>query len=325
MYIYRHLNKIKTYIFKWVDSDKITESDALSVLQVAHDLQKKQFNKQRTLLKTSKLFVMMGTALLLSSILYFFASNWKGMTHLEKVAVVISAMLIPYILAFTIKSLSISYKKLSLFTGNFIFGIGVALIGQTYNSHADSYLLFLVWAIPTILLSIVIRYEPLYILSIILVNLSAWLYMTSYSTYIEWSSFTKMFLLNLALTTIFYLSEHFTNTGRYSKYIAFIGASLCLYLLTFSEISPQYYLITNPLFIVYILGKGIYHLRKKLDVPMVYICAAISTIYIISKYFEIVIFKFIYYGNYVFPVLILTILFSFGLLALNQYALKKST
>ena len=50
---------------------------------------------------------------------------------------------------------------------------------------------------------------------------------------------------------------------------------------------------------------------------MVYICAAISAFYIISKYFEIMIY------NFADDVFILMILFGFGLIALNHYAFEK--
>eukprot|EP01047_Picozoa_sp_COSAG01_P013320 COSAG01_NODE_621_length_14780_cov_1056.278591_15_plen_239_part_00 len=226
-------------------------------------------------------------------------------------------MLIPYVSAFIIKPLSQSYKNLCLFAGVFIFGIGVALIGQTYNSHADSYMLFLVWSVPTILLSMLIRYEPFYVLGIILVNLTGWFYINPYFIQMEWPSFLKMFLINLVLTSVFYLSEHLTNTGRYSKYIAFTCTSFYLYLLTFYEIVKWNLLITNLLFIAMVLGAGIYHLRYKLDIPMVYTSAAIGIIYIISKYVEIIAY------NFNEGVFILMIFFGFGLIAINYYVFDK--
>ena len=41
-----------------------------------------------------------------------------------------------------------------------------------------------------------------------------------------------------------------------------------------------------------VLGAGIYHLRYKLDVPMVYTSAAVGIIYIISKFVEIIAYNF---------------------------------
>ena len=316
-YIYQHLNTIRSYVFKWVESGQVTEEKARPILQIASNLQKKQFDKQSAFLRISNLFIVLGAAMLLSSLLYFFASNWKGMTHLEKISVVVAAMLIPYVSAFIIKSLSQSYKNLCLFAGVFIFGIGVALIGQAYNSHADSYMLFLVWSVPTILLSILIRYEPFYVLGIILVNLAGWFYVNPYFIQMEWPSFLKMFLINLVLTSVFYLSEHLTITGKYSKYIAFTCSSFYLYLLTFYEIVKWNLLITNLIFIAMVLGAGIYHLRYKLDVPMVYTSAAVGIIYIISKFVEIIAYNFNEGGIYTND------LFGFGLIAINYYVFDK--
>ena len=63
----------------------------------------------------------------------------------------------------------------------------------SHNSHADSYMLFLVWSVPTILLSILIRYEPFYVLGSILVNLAGWFYVNPYFIQMEWPSFKNVF------------------------------------------------------------------------------------------------------------------------------------
>ena len=317
-YIFQHLNTISAYVFKWVEFGLVTEDKAHSILQTSKNLQKNQYDKKNAFLRISKLFIVLGAAMLLGSLLYFFASNWNGMTHLEKVAIVIFSMLTPYVSAFIFKHLSQSYKNLCLFAGVFIFGIGVALIGQTYNSHADSYMLFLVWSVPVILLSIIIRYEPFYVLGIILINLTGWFYVNPTFIQMEWPSFFKMFLINLVLTSIFYLSEYLRNTGRYSKYIAFSCTSFYLYILTFYEIVKWYLLITNLLFIAMVLGAGIYHLRYKLDVPMVYTSVAIGLIYIISKYFEIFVNN--YYAE---GFLLMITFFGIGLIAINYYVINK--
>ena len=205
-----------------------------------------------------------------------------------------------------------------LFSGVFIFGIGVALIGQTYNSHADSHMLFLVWLIPTILLSILIRYEAFYVLGIILVNLSGWLYINTHSIPTEWSSFLTMFLTNLALACIFYISEHIAKTGRYAKYIAFTCTSFYLFILSFhQDINNINLFITNLLFIAMLLGTGMYHLRYKLDVPMVYISTIFGIIYIIARYIKIIVY------NFSSGILIQMIFFGFVLIAINYFIVEK--
>lgn len=65
-----------------------------------------------------------------------------------------------------------------LFTGAVAFGVGVALMGQIYNSHADSYLLFLIWLIPVLILSVLTRHQLLYVLSYILFHLMVFFYLT---------------------------------------------------------------------------------------------------------------------------------------------------
>ena len=60
--------------------------------------------------------------------------------------------------------------------GSIAFGVAVALLGQVYNSHADSYTLFLIWLIPSALLAVFTRYPIFFIQSYILLNLTVYSY-----------------------------------------------------------------------------------------------------------------------------------------------------
>ena len=113
-HVYSHINRIRQYIYKWIESGLITEKTALLLIQKAEGIQKVQFVKHEAILRIAKLFNILGASLMISSILYFFASNWKALTHLEKVAVVLAAMIVPYFLSFVFKPHQKLYKQLSL-------------------------------------------------------------------------------------------------------------------------------------------------------------------------------------------------------------------
>jgi uncharacterized membrane-anchored protein/uncharacterized membrane protein len=120
----------------------------------------------------------LGTSAILAAAIYFYASNWGGLSRFEKFAPIMIGVIVLYGLSvfWGRKPERQFLSRLSLLACCISFGIGVALIGQTYNSHADSYRLFTVWLIPAILFSILSRWQPFYILSFILANLAYYFY-----------------------------------------------------------------------------------------------------------------------------------------------------
>ena len=98
----------------------------------------------------------LGTSLLLSAAAYFYASNWEALSRWEKLAPLLAAIALMYALSefFARRPGRAFLSRLALLAGCLFFGVGVALIGQMYNSHADSYSLFAVWLIPALLLAV---------------------------------------------------------------------------------------------------------------------------------------------------------------------------
>jgi len=120
---------------------------------------------------------LLGLIFLLVAIIYFFASNWPGLDRPVKIGLSLSILLVCAALALLYKR-SRTFAYLSnwwLFLSAVAFAVCVALIGQMYNSHADSYVLFLVALIPSALLAAFTRYRPLYWLSFLLFELTFWL------------------------------------------------------------------------------------------------------------------------------------------------------
>ena len=123
---------------------------------------------------------VLGISLILTAMIYFFAANWAGLERSEKLILSTSLTLLFYIGWFVFQRIHWIHQqfmsKLFLLAGVISFGVGTALIGQIYNSHADSYMLFTIWLVPALLMSLVSRYQPLYVLSFILFILAVWFY-----------------------------------------------------------------------------------------------------------------------------------------------------
>jgi len=126
-----------------------------------------------------RLGYFLAISLLLSALLYFFASNWPLLGRWEKIGVSFAMLALFYLFAYLFSFLLKRHAFLGnwlLVAGGLAFGITVALLGQIYNSHADSYLLFAVWLVPNLLFAFLTRYQPFYVISYGLAILAFWFY-----------------------------------------------------------------------------------------------------------------------------------------------------
>lgn len=124
----------------------------------------------------------MGVSLLLAAIIYFFAANWNGLGRADKILASAGMIVLFYGVSFLFSKMKFMLGHHSFLSAIFLvggcisFGASVALLNQIYNSHADTYELFLVWSIPALLFAIITRYNPFYLLTYALIHLTLWQY-----------------------------------------------------------------------------------------------------------------------------------------------------
>jgi uncharacterized membrane-anchored protein/uncharacterized membrane protein len=127
-----------------------------------------------------RLGYFLAISLLLSSLLYFFASNWPALDRWEKIGVSVSVLALFYCFSYVGALVLKRHAFISnwlLVAGGLSFGVSVALLGQIYNSHADSYMLFAVWLVPNLLFAFLTRYQPFYVISYVLAHLAIWFFL----------------------------------------------------------------------------------------------------------------------------------------------------
>ncbi|MFD1450388.1 MULTISPECIES: GDYXXLXY domain-containing protein [Oceanobacillus] len=243
---------------------------------------------EKTGIKTGYL---LGISLLLSSIFYFFAANWQGFDRLTKVGSSLALIVLFYGLHLLLARVMKQQQFLSawlLVATSIVFGLSYALIGQIYNSHADSYELFLVWLISALLFSVITKYEPFYVLSYLLLHLTIYFYMEPSTYFTNWNEhqyFWVLFGVILVNAAIFYLNELFllSKTLKYGSVIVFYFGFVCL---TMLATIPLYKVISNGLYII-VLGIGLYYwLKIKTNRVMVTIVGVYITAYLFSKSFQ---------------------------------------
>ncbi|MBD8067711.1 GDYXXLXY domain-containing protein [Bacillus sp. PS06] len=231
--------------------------------------------------------------LFLSSIIYFFAGNWATFTRFEKLALSISAMLFFYLLSVLATRFITHHEFLGkwlVVAGAITFGVSVALVGQIYNSHADSFMLFLVWLIPTLLLALITHYLPFWMLSYILFHLTYWFYLNPSSYHIvrsdfqEWLSYFILALINMI---IFGLTFTRTFSDKYIRYLSYIATHAFLIGVSFVQLFEPFSGWTNLIYIGFVVFSYHYFSANKTDRGLTIILFVMGSIYVYVKLIEL--------------------------------------
>ena len=94
----------------------------------------------------SRLFLAVGSALVLCGVVYFFAFNWAKITPLVKLAS-IQAGLLSCLLGACYYKLERVAGQVLLLSASVLTGVFMAVYGQIYQTGADAYQLFMMWSV----------------------------------------------------------------------------------------------------------------------------------------------------------------------------------
>ncbi|RCW43107.1 GDYXXLXY domain-containing protein [Paenibacillus prosopidis] len=247
-------------------------------------------------LNVTRVGFLMGVSLLLAAIIYFFAANWNGLGRADKILASAGIVVLFYGVSYAFSKMKIMLGHHSFLSAIFLvggcisFGAAVALLNQTYNSHADNYELFLVWSIPALLLAWITRYNPFYLLAYALVHLTLWLYFFPSSMYFAHSDERIMLiggmfaLLNLLL---FFLTETNRLMSIPLKIVSFIIFHVALLVLSNSFEYEDYGVWMN-IPIVAALAIGFYYFTHvRLNKTMLTLNALAASAFAVVKFIEL--------------------------------------
>lgn len=242
---------------------------------------------------TIQLGYVLGASALLTAIVYFFATNWEKLNRWEKFIPV-------FVLIMGFYGLSVwlyrqngrqFLSKLSLFASCISFGVGVGLIGQTYNSHADSYSLFAVWFIPAFFLALLTRWQPYYVLAYILGHLAYGIYFFG-----RWGGISEAEIIQITIWLgiaivngiLYVLTEQGRLQSPFLKWITFQVGLAVLVVASNSHAYEKYGIFMNlPLVIV--LAITVYYTHKTRNKAYLLFAGLWVSITVIVKYIEIII------------------------------------
>lgn len=123
----------------------------------------------------NNLLLYLGALLLVSGIFFFFAYNWANLHHFAKFGLVQAGIVGAAGLAHYLGLEKLS-GKVSLTVAALLVGALLAVFGQFYQTGADSYMLFLLWAILIAGWVFISSFQPLWLVLIVLSNLTAVLF-----------------------------------------------------------------------------------------------------------------------------------------------------
>lgn len=141
------------------------------------------------------LTLALGAGLVVAGILFFFAFNWAGMHRFVKLGLLEAAVAGAAGLAFWL-GLERLEGKIALLAASGLVGGLLAVFGQVYQTGADAYQLFLLWAGLISGWVLVSRFTPLWMLWLGLLNLTIWLYAAQELRYLDGRAYAALFALN---------------------------------------------------------------------------------------------------------------------------------
>ena len=130
----------------------------------------------------------LGAVLVLSGIVFFFAYNWADMHRFAKFAVLEATLLIVVALAWRLGPASHGGRA-ALLGAAVLPGVLLAVYGQTYQTGADPYGLFLMWGLLIAPWVFIGRSAALWMLQLVLGNLSLMLWWTGVYRPPQWMGF----------------------------------------------------------------------------------------------------------------------------------------
>lgn len=157
----------------------------------------------------SRVVLAFAVLLLCSGVIFFFAYNWDDLSRYSKFAIAQGALLVS-LLPLVRVNLQQPAGQAAMFAASVLVGALLALVGQTYQSGADPYQLFLVWALLISPWVVLARMPALWLLLLILLNVSMVLALNALSVRHLFAPFSNLgwsfFALNTAAAGLWMLA-----------------------------------------------------------------------------------------------------------------------
>lgn len=193
----------------------ISRHSNLTEKGVDRALKENVYADRRAWQKFLRLFlIVLGIGFTVLGIVFFFAYNWDGLHKFVKIGLLEGLVILTTGLVLFPK-IHIGVRRIILTGAAILVGVLFAVFGQIYQTGADAYDFFLVWTVFITLWAIVSNFTPLWLIYLVLINLTVILYSQQVAR--DWSeifTFTLLLIINTAFLAIAILLSKHSKTAR---------------------------------------------------------------------------------------------------------------
>ncbi|STZ02446.1 DUF2157 domain-containing protein [Moraxella equi] len=195
---------------------------------------------------------LIGIGVLVASLVYFVASNWFYLPHSVRMAIPMSLMVLSSVASVWIRHDTARQTLHTLAVG--MIGLSLAVIGQAYQTGADSFWLFGIWSVLALPYLYRHNYGVFFIWAIIS-PLTVYLFFKQ--THIGTDGSFYLIAMNILLLGNLYLTHRYYPIGKYLLIMMIGVLSLFSVFLQIDNTHIIYILsiIALPLFAIYLLTK----------------------------------------------------------------------
>ncbi|MCW3171479.1 DUF2157 domain-containing protein [Shewanella subflava] len=205
----------RSNIWQWFTAGKIVANNLNAAMLAAYPYP----SEHNWLQLIANLVLFLGMLLLSAGVIFFMAFNWDALANLTKFAIVeglLMAFIGGYYLTHRASDASNPNKFVAfnhhwnlpnamLLGASIMVGALLALVGQTYQTGADPWQLFALWAVFILPFAVIAGFDLLWLLVLVLVNVSLGIYFDSFASI--WG--VKLALIQImALFSLVNLSIH---------------------------------------------------------------------------------------------------------------------
>jgi uncharacterized membrane protein len=158
-----------------------------------------------------KMLLWLGMLSVVTGVIFFVAYNWQGIGRIGRFALAQAVLILTLVPLIKYDRFSV-IGKVALTAASILVGAILALLGQTYQTGADTWELFAIWAAIILPWVILARCTVLWIIWVALVNIALYLYTALWNP-IGWivhtvPSLSMLILFNAAVTIIWEYAYH---------------------------------------------------------------------------------------------------------------------
>jgi uncharacterized membrane protein len=165
------MRSTRSSFLHWVESGAIDVDRATEAASVVHI----RPDASRWLRLVDLLLLAAGALALASGVVFFIAFNWDALGRFGKFAGAQVLTVAAVVLYWRLGATKVT-AQVALLVAALLLGALLALYGQTYQTGADPWQLFATWALLMLPWAAIGRFAPLWLLWLLLLNLSAALY-----------------------------------------------------------------------------------------------------------------------------------------------------